>query len=300
MKATTHAELYRPFRGTLSRAPWAALVLARSGIRTAFRVKRPLLLYAIPLIQTVVTSFIVYFAFSLKSGDVARDLGPGGRVLGAALLDTFTNVEQQIVGLLVSTQFFSLLVLAWYGAGLVAEDRRLKAHLLYFARPLTRTGYVLGKLLVVLFYGSLAIVAPATIVLAVASFSSPDWVYLRERGDRVLLVEAYAFLWVLVHAVGILAISSLAPRKNHALVGAVGLFVLTSAVSEFLAEVLDDSRWRLMSMFGNFGMLAESWLGVRSPDFGWPVEHTYLVLGGVVLVSLTVLYRQVARMEREA
>lgn len=299
MKATTHAELYRPFRGQLRRSPQTALVLARSGIRTAYRAKWPLLLFAVPIIQMIVQSFLVYFAFSMKS-ELTSEMGVKEKLVGAALMEAFGNVEKQIVGLLNVTQFFTMVVLAWYGAGLIADDRRLKAHLLYFARPVSQTGYILGKLLVVGFYGSLAIVVPATVVLVVAGFSSPDWAYLRERGDRVLLVELYALLWVMIHALGILAISSLTKRKIYALVAAVGFFILTNAIAVFLNETLDDSRWLMMSMIGNFGALANEWLGVREDDISWPVEHTYYVLAGVALTFLAILYRQVGKMEREA
>lgn len=300
MKATTHAELYRPFRGQLRRAPRTALVLARSGIRTAYRSKWPLLLFAVPGIQMIVRCFLVYFAFSLKDSELTGEMGVGAKLAGAALMEAYGNVEQQIVALLNITQFFTMIVLAWYGAGLIAEDRRLKAHLLYFARPVSQTGYILGKLLVVGFYGSLAIVLPATVVIVVAVFSSPDWAFLQERGGRILLVELYALLWVLIHALGILAISSLTKRKIYALVGAVGFFILTNAIAAFLSETLDDSRWLMMSMFGNFGALAGEWLGVRDGNFNWPVEHTYLALTGVALVFLAILYRQVGKMEREA
>jgi hypothetical protein len=131
-------------------------------------------------------------------------------------------------------------------------------------------------------------------------FSSPDWAFLQERGGRILLVELYALLWVMIHALGILAISSLTKRKIYALVAAVGFFILTNAIAGFLSEALDDSRWLMFSMFGNFGALAGEWLGVRDDDFTWPVEHTYLVLAGVALTFLVILYRQVGKMEREA
>jgi ABC-type transport system involved in multi-copper enzyme maturation permease subunit len=299
MKATTHAELYRPFRGELRRRPWTALVLARSGIRTAARSKWPRMLFIVPAIQMIVQCFFVHFAFTVESSGIGADLGVKEKLARAAMLNSFSNVEKGVVDLLTLTQFFTLLVLAWYGAGLISDDRRLKAHLLYFARPVTQSGYILGKLLVVTFYGSMAIVVPATVVLFVAAFSSPDWAFVKERWSQILLVEAYALLWVLIHGLGILAISSLAKRKIYALVGAVGFFVLTNAIAAFLHEALDP-RWWMLSMFGNFGALSQDWLGVRNNDVSWPVEQSYMVIAGMALVFLAILYRQVGRMEREA
>jgi ABC-type transport system involved in multi-copper enzyme maturation permease subunit len=299
MKATTHTELYRPFRGTLRRLPVAPFVLARSGIRTAFRNKKALALYLVPALHMVATSFIVNTAFGLQESGLGLPLGDRAAFVGA-LASTFTKVEQQIVGLLAVTQFFTLMVLGWYGSGLIAEDRRAKAHLLYFARPLTRSGYIFGKLLVVMFYGSCAIVLPATLILLVACFSSPEWSFLTERWRTILAVEAYALVWVFINSLGVLAISSLAQRKNHALVASVGVVVLTSAVAEFLAEALRESAWRKLSLFGNFEALARAWLDSGTVDAPWPVEQTYAILAGLALLCGLILFRQVTRMERAA
>lgn len=300
MKATTHTELYRPFRGSLKRFPRRPLVLSRAGIRTAFRNKKPLLLFFVPLMQTIVTAFVVQLAFSVQSGDIGTVESARMRMAGLVLADAFTKVEQQIVNLLDTTKFFSLLVIAWYGAGLVADDRRLKAHLLYFARPVTRWTYVFGKLGTACFWGAMAIVLPAVIVLVVAVFSSPDWSFLLDRSDKIVGVLAYTSAWVLLHATGILAISSLVKRKNHALVAAVGLFVLLNGIAEFLAEVLREDRWHLLSIFRNFDALAVEWLDVERMNVGWPIASTYAVLGGIFAISFLVLARQVGQMEREA
>ena len=82
-------------------------------------------------------------------------------------------------------KLFALLATAWYGSGLFCEDRRAGAHQLYFARPITRLDYFLGKFLVAAFFGACAILVPALVICLVASFSSPEWSFLKEEGDLV-------------------------------------------------------------------------------------------------------------------
>ena len=54
MKAATHTEIYRPFKGRLLARPMRALVLAWSGVRLGFRKQLPaLLLFAVPVITTI-------------------------------------------------------------------------------------------------------------------------------------------------------------------------------------------------------------------------------------------------------
>ncbi len=64
MKAVTHTEVYRPFKGEFRRFPMAALTLAWSGIRIGFRKKMPMLvLFLIPAVTTIVFSFMVQLKF---------------------------------------------------------------------------------------------------------------------------------------------------------------------------------------------------------------------------------------------
>src|SRR6188508_2919932 len=95
-------------------------------------------------------------------------------------------------------RLFALLAVAWYGAGVLAEDRRLGAHLLYFARPLTRLDYFLGKFLTVAFFGALASLVPGLFICLVAAWSSPKWSFIREESDVLWQTCAYASIWIVV------------------------------------------------------------------------------------------------------
>lgn len=302
MKATTHTEVYRRFDGELRQRPLRSVTLAWSGIRIGFKKKLPmLLLFIIPGIFTIVTGFMVQLKFEAESGALTNMAGmePSAQTLamGALLSSQLGQVESLIFQLLTNMQFFVVLIMGWYGSGLIAEDRKLRANLLYFARPVSRLTYITGKLLTVMFWGSAAVVAPVTIVCSVASLSSPEWSFLTERWDTILKLELYALLWVFFHGVLVLAISSLTDRRNRALGGVFILYFLTLAGSNAMAELMSGQGWRLLSIPNNFQRVFDSLFGQSSPGIGWNLEASLWVLGLLTLGSAAILSRQTRKLE---
>lgn len=298
MKAATHTEVYRPFRGDLKTFPLRALTLAWSGVRIGFRKKMPaLLLFAIPAISTIVTCFLVQITFEAQNPEITQGTIPQAKILGALLQDQLGKVEIQVLRLLRQVQAFVVLAMGWYGAGLIAEDRRLRANLLYFARPLTRWTYFLGKLGTVCFWGFCAVGIPILMVSSVASFASPNWSFLTERWPVILKMEAYAMMWVLLHGLLVLAISSVCERRNQALAGLFGFYILTSIGSTAMSRIFDGSGWRLVSIPENFERISESMFGFSSGIRPWSLEASLWALGIVVFVCVAILQIQTRKLE---
>jgi ABC-type transport system involved in multi-copper enzyme maturation permease subunit len=302
VKAETHTEVYRPFLGTIRPHPPRTLTLAWSGVRVGFRKKLPaLILFTIPAITTVVISFLVQLKFDAEAGTVGSLAGAESkaqaRAIGALLSNQLGAVEELILQLLRQIQPFVVLAMGWYGSGLIAEDKKLRANLLYFARPLTRWTYFLGKLGTVTFWGACAVIVPVNIVCGVATFSSPDWSFLTERWDTILKLESYAVLLVLVHGLLVLAISSLCDRRNHALAGLFGFYFLTSAGAEAMSELLDAGSWRLLSIPRNFERISVALFDTPAFWVDWPLEASLWSLGFLVLATVFVLSRQTKKME---
>lgn len=302
MKAATHTEVYRPFKGELRQRPFRAGTLAWSGIRIGFRKKLPaLLLFMVPTIQTIVSCFIVNLKFEAESGEALRQMGiestGQAQVMGALLADQLGQVEEIILTLLGTISLFVVLAMGWYGSGLIAEDKRVRAHLLYFARPMTRMTYFLGKLGTACFWGLCAVAVPITLVCSVASFASPDWAFLTDRWDVILKLEAYALLYVLIHGLLVLAISSVCDRRNHALGGLFGFYLLTSFGGEAMARLFDGTGWRLFSIPRNFERISAAMFDSPIGDVDWPLESTLWALGFLVAACVWILQRQTRKME---
>ena len=211
MKASTHTEIYRRFAGTRQGGAHAVLALARTGIKAGFRRKLPLLVYVPPLIASIVFSFVIYAKFAVESGANPMTGAAGVTNVGliGAMAGKLIEVRDQIVSFHAAMGLFVVLALSWYGAGLISEDRRAKAHLLYFSRPITLREYLLGKFLVGACYASVCVFVPSLIMLSVASFASPEWSFVKEQGDVIWKTLLLSCLWVLSATSIVLAISSL-------------------------------------------------------------------------------------------
>lgn len=306
MKARTHTEVYRPYSGTIRDRAARALTLSWSGVRVGFKKKLPMLfLFAVPVISTIVGAFQIQLKFDAISGELSFVTQGSGdfqaqmanQMVVAGLAEILGNVEQIILTTLATLQFFVVLAMGWYGSGLIAEDKRLRANLLYFARPITRWTYLRGKLGTVIFWGACVVVLPVTIMCSTAVFASPEWSFLTDRWPVILKLEAYAILWVAVHALLVLAISSVCRLRNQALAGLFGVYFLMSIAGELMAWLFDSANWRLLSLVRNFERLSEAFFGISTGDLPWGVEASVWALLAFSGLCLAILNAQTKKME---
>lgn len=294
--AVTHTEVYRCFEGVLtrSRLPWWPI--ATTGINLAWKKKLPILLLFIPVgIATIVHCFMVYTAFMLDDqiGTVTAQ-----NMILAAVAKQLLSVRWIISDFNFVVGHFSLLVMAWFGAGLICEDRRVNAHLLYFARPISRIDYLFGKLAAVGFWGACTSLLSGLVICLVATFTSPDWIFLTEQYGTILLTIAYSLTWILTVSAICLAVSSVMPRKSFALIGIIALFMLSGIVAEILTHVTDNDLWGLISPTTGFDAI-RLWIfdksGSRDPwSTIWPF---FAAVAGYSGLSWIVLAIRIRRLE---
>jgi len=286
VKATTHTEVYRGFTGELRRNPLRPLILARAAVRLALKRKLPALLLYTPIaIACVILSFKVYFGFALASGEALGELEgtTQGSILGSRLAQILGTTVENIFQFLQSASRFVLILMAWYGAGLINEDKRLGANLLYFSRPITRAQYLAGKFLAASWFGVLALIAPCLIICSVAIFSSPDWSFFKQEWETIPQVLLFGTLWVSTMAIVVLTISSITERRTHALIGSVGLVYGSSIISGVLNFMLRDGRATTLDLFQNMERVGE-WI------FGISLVSDRAVSAPTSLAALAVLW----------
>ena len=304
MKATTHTEVYRRFSGRLRPARRAFLPIAASGIRVALASRWPRLLFLPTVITTIVFAFIVYAKFSLEQGVTPGALAGPEQQAGVAMVGSMAGrlieVRDLVVGAIFVLGLFSVLLASWYGAGLVCEDRRVGAHLLYFSRPLSKTNYLLGKLCVVSAFVLAGVIVPGLVVFLVAVFTAPGWTFLREHGWLFVQILAYSLLHTLVLSSIVLAISTLASRRIFALIGAVGFFLFAQVLGMLLAFMQKEPSWLALGPLANLRRVAAHVFGVeRVAGFrlNWAPELSWWALAGTLVVAWCVLVLRVRRME---
>jgi ABC-2 type transport system permease protein len=294
--AETHLEVYRRFKGRLSAGRMRFWPILAANVHVAAKKKLPLLLlYAVPAIATVVLSFIVYgkYAAETQLGEL-RGGGLAGLMLNQAQkqLETRNLIAQFLSGF----QYFALLPAAWYGAGLLAEDRRVGAHLLYFARPITRLDYFLGKFLTAALYTALAVMLPGIVICTVAAFVSEEWAFLKEEGDVIPAHLAASGLWVAFTSVLALAASAIAPRKIFALAGFLGFFMITQAVGGVLGSIQDHSLFSVAPLLC-LNRIAEELYEVPHRIFDFPLRSAWTTVGLLFVVAIGLIAWRLRRLE---
>ncbi|MCB9906835.1 MAG: ABC transporter permease [Planctomycetes bacterium] len=310
MKASTHTEIYRPYRGQLKTRPAVERILAWSGIRLGFRRKLPaLLLFTPSAIAALVGCVSVHLMFTVR--ELAEEAPSGqGKMISQAMEGLLGDVSENIFRFLQVEQFFALLTLAWYGSRLIAEDRRLSANLLYFARPVTPLRYIGGKLLTAFAFGALTLLVPALMICGQAAFSSPDWVFLKEKSWVIWRVLGFSVLWIAVMSSVILAISSCFARKGLALMTTFGLVFLVDGITQVASQITGNVNYGLFSLRRNLEAIAE-WLfheqtlvgamlkGPQDsvPTGPWNIEGSFWALGIMVLIAFAILWTRVKRLE---
>jgi ABC-type transport system involved in multi-copper enzyme maturation permease subunit len=296
--AQIHTEVYRRFQGELRPHPFRLWPLLTSGIRANVRKKLPLLiLYAPATIGTIIFSFVVYAGFAAKQGMLSEGMGTGISLQKMMAQQALKLLEtrRQIIEFNQAMSVFGLFSVAWYGAGLLCEDRRVGAHQLYFSRPLTRIDYYLGKFLTVGFFAALAMLVPGLVICFVASWSSPDWSFLKEEGDVILRTIGYALIWMTVTCSIVLCSSSLFGRRSFAVAGVVGFTMIFEALAHILAEIVDE-RILAFSPFVSLEKIAGEVFGQTAhPEL--EASTSWMVLVGVVLLATLITGWRIRKLE---
>ena len=207
------------------------------------------------------------------------------------------EVRNMIAQFYIATTMFSLLAAAWYGSGLLCEDRRVGAHQLYFSRPMTRLDYFLGKFLVCAFFVGCTVLVPGLVICGVAALSSPEWSFVKEQGDVIWRTVAAAAVWVVLTSSAVLAISSLASRKSFALIGCFALIMIPSAMAGLLGN-LRDERFVALSPLISYHKVASSILGATNVN-GPPAQlgDAWIVIGVLSALSLAIIAYRLKRLE---
>jgi ABC-type transport system involved in multi-copper enzyme maturation permease subunit len=298
VKASTHTEIYRPFTGSLRDHPRRWLTIGTSSFRQGMKRKIPALLLFTPVaIGCIIACFRVYFRFQLLSGQLVNLDSPAAAGITMVVTDALGDVVTNIFAYTQGMSFFTLMIVAWYGAGLIAEDRRLGANLLYFSRPISRLDYLFGKGSGAFAFGFLALTLPCLLVCMVATLTSPDWSFIVEEWPSILKVILFSGIWVGTVTVLVLTISSLVGRKSHALIGIIGTIVLSSGVSAVLVGLFKENAFSLLDLFENFERLGEWMFDRWDSDREVTIGQTLAALGGLWGACLLILSIRLRRLE---
>lgn len=298
MTASTHTEIYRKLQGAPQPARVNAFPLWKARVRVALKRKLPLLLLFVPpWISAIVFSFVVYTKFTLEQG-LGSPIGSGAAgMMVSAVATQILQVQDQIVLFAKVSFAFALLCVTWFGAGLICEDRRAGAHLLYFSRPLTRFDYFLAHFLTAFTFGAFVTILPVVLICTVAVFSSPEYVFLTEKWSVITGALGYAVINVCVMSMIVLAISALASRKTYALGGVFAVVVGSEVLGKMLSVVQRDRDWSMLGVMMNLHRLADWMTSANQSRFDWNPWFSVAIVSGIALTCAWIVLRRLRKLE---
>jgi len=207
-------------------------------------------------------------------------------------------VDGRLFGEFLNQQVGFTILLSIFGAsGLVANDLRTGAILVYLSRPLTRRDYVLGKLCVPLALNLAVTLVPALALYGVAASLAPDQFLKWELAWIAPSILAYALAIGLFVSLLVLAVSSLSRSARVAGLSFFGLIFGLEMVRVVLQHGFGRAEAMLISLQADLHALGNALFGLADPDLTVHWTGPAAVLIVVALGCLATLRSRVRAVE---
>jgi ABC-2 type transport system permease protein len=282
-----HDQGYRRYGGSKAATGRSWAVIATAGIRTFLQKKTFLGLLLISWFPFFVRAVQIYASANLPQ---------------AAFLAPSAETFRQFLG---QQEIFVFFITVYVGAGLIANDRRANALQIYLSKPLTRTEYVLGKLVILLAFLLLITWVPAIVLLIVQIAFAGNFAFFEKNAFLFPAITLFSFIQVTTVASAMLALSSLSNSSRYVGILYTALIFFTTALWGVLSFALGRSHVRPGEGWPGVAWISPSAdltqignLIFRLPlryDTAWPVA--LLVICALVLVSGLILERRVRGVE---
>ena len=207
-------------------------------------------------------------------------------------------VDGRLFGEFLSQQsVFTLFLTVFGGAGLIANDLRTGAILIYLSRPLTRRDYVIGKLGVLMALNLSVTLLPGLLLYLVTIALAPDqflkWP-LAWLGPAIVL---HSVVISLVTSLVALAVSSLSRSARVAGLSFFALFMGLELVRGILRAVYNRPESLLVSVQASLHSVGNALFGIQSRALGLPWIQPAAVLLLACLLCLAILRSRVRAVE---
>lgn len=303
-----YEHLYRAYEGESQTALSRFLVIPRYSLRDVFRSKLFTTIFILCFIYPLVAAILVYLhhnanALALLQINV-KELLP----IDASFFRTFIEVQGA----------FSFILTVLVAPPLISRDLANNALPLYLCRPLSRTEYVLGKMVVIAFLLSLITWVPGLLIFFFqASLSGAGWLW--SNAWMIWSIFFSAVVWIVLLSMIALSVSALVKWRVVASGAMLGLFLVPSAFGEIVNNLFLTKSGNLISLwatmnsvwrglFGLFERRAGTIRGtVTNPIYEKqffdivllepPLWASWLVVAAVCAVCVFVLSRKVRAYE---
>lgn len=256
--------------------------IAREGLKALVSFRAYLALIAIAWLPLFVRLVQVYFTTRFPE---ARRIVP----VDDKLFYDFLSLQMP----------WMLLMSAYAGAGLIANDMRTGGLLLYLSRPLTLGDYILGKISIVFSSLSMVTLVPGLVLFFGARSLAPE--VLGDMSHLILVpkIIAYALVMILPATGLVLVMSALARSPRFAGLGFFFVFVGSTVAHAIAWRATRSAYAGLISIQASLRRVGEAIFGVKPSRMTaeLPPEAAFIAVAVLVVGCLYVLKTRVRAVE---
>ena len=183
------------------------------------------------------------------------------------------------------------------GPTMISPDLRNNAMPLYLSRPISKSNYILGKLMVLLVLGSLISWIPGLIIFGLQSFlAGGDWMMNNLQIPVAAFVSSVS--WILCLSLLAFTVSAFVKWKAVARISFFGILFFASLMGEIIEELFQGSGGYLVNVFAGHQVLMAV-LYQASENFilefseTMTAEKAAVQLSVISIVAFVILYNRI-------
>ncbi len=275
---------YFHWDGSFIERRWPWWPITRQGLRLAFKMKFFKFVFVSSLVPAVIFLAAVYV--SERLGDFQKMMrGPGTFfVITPSWFMTYYTV-----GFLL---FTLVLLMLFSGAGLIADDVRHNALQLYFARPLRKVDYFLGKAAVLWFFVLVLTLVPGLLFIVFKLIFAGSFAFLGTYPWLPLAVLAQSLVMTVFFSFYTLLLSSLSPNRRYVSILIIGVYLFSDILFGIFYGLSRSPYCALISIRANLSLIAAFLFRTKAPfNVSW--VYSLLVLGAICGLSVYLLHRRI-------
>jgi ABC-type transport system involved in multi-copper enzyme maturation permease subunit len=274
-----HDQSYRRYQGTKKPVGQAWSVIAWAGIRAMLSKKAYIFLMIVSFVPFVVNAVRIYFTTNYPQ------------------VGSFFQVTPSTYRSFLDSQgVFVFFMTIWAGAGLIANDRRANALQIYLSKPLLRTEYIVGKWAVLLAFLLSVTMLPGLLLVLLHVMFAGSFDFIIQNKHIIPSVILGSMLTVIVSSITMLALSSLSKSSRYAALLYTGAVFFTDALFGALRLLTGNTRSSWVSIGANMTQVSDV-IFRQPPRYDTPWVVSFMVLLGLVVLSISVLERRVRGVE---
>lgn len=279
---------YAHWQGELKKSffPWFPIM--RYGIKMAFQKKHFKFFFIMTLVPAVVYLAGIYISERLEDFRfMIRDSAPFIQITPAYFKSYFTNDF---------LLFMLLMIMVFAGAGLISDDLKHNALQMYFARPIKKMHYFMGKSSILAFFIMIVTLIPGIIFLIMKLIFSGSFRFMAEYPWLILSIIFYSILLTLFFSCYTLLISSLNQNRRYASVLIFGIYFFSDILFGIFYGNFHHPYFSLLSIKLNLQQVGAVIFQQKTP-YEVPWILSLLVLAAVCSLAVFILAKKVKGVE---